>query len=71
MANLNKVQVTIRTPSGAIERRNYFVAAGSLGRADSFDDSDIRPVTAWQPLPLDAVVEPYRHTKRRGWGFGG
>ena len=69
MANANKVQVTVRTPSGTIERRNYFVAAGSSGRVDSFDDSDVRPVAAWQPLTLDAEAEaeaePYSHEQYR------
>jgi hypothetical protein len=61
MANANKVQVEVLTPSGAVERRNYFVASEPGG----FDDYDLRPVKAWRPLPEGTEAEPYR--PRRRW----
>ena len=58
MANENKVQVEVLTPSG--KRRNYFVAPGQGG----FDDFDLLPVKAWRPLPDETSVEPYRSSRR-------
>ncbi|WP_186214725.1 hypothetical protein [Burkholderia gladioli] len=56
MANQNKVQVEVLTPSGAMERRNYYVANETGG----FDDFDVRPVKAWRPIPVDSLVEVRR-----------
>ncbi|HIH2744947.1 TPA: hypothetical protein ACYLN4_000613 [Burkholderia lata] len=56
MANANKVQVEALTPSGAIERRNYYVASKQGG----FDDFDLRPVKAWRPIPENSLVEVRR-----------
>lgn len=61
MANKNKVQVEILTPSGAVERRNYYVASATGG----FDDYDLRPVKAWRPLPTDIPAEPYPTRRNR------
>ncbi|KVP75207.1 hypothetical protein WJ96_05470 [Burkholderia ubonensis] len=60
MANETKVQVEVLTPSGKVERRNFFVASEQGG----FDDFDIRPVKAWRPLPAGTQAEPYRHLRR-------
>ncbi|MBN3761260.1 hypothetical protein [Burkholderia sp. Ac-20365] len=59
MANSNKVQVEVLTPSGTVERRNFFVAGPGC-----FDDYDLRPVKAWRPLLTDAPAEPRR---KRSW----
>lgn len=56
MANQNKVQVEVLTPSGAIERRNYYVASEKGG----FDDFDLRPVKGWRPVPVESLVEVRR-----------
>ncbi|HKR44348.1 MAG TPA: hypothetical protein VJU59_32530 [Paraburkholderia sp.] len=60
MANTNKVQVEILTPSGTIERRNYFVA----GPTGGFDDYDLRPVKAWRPLAHETPAQPFRKGTR-------
>jgi hypothetical protein len=60
MANETKVQVEVLTPSGQVERRNYFVASAK----GCFDDYDLRPVKAWRPLPDGTKAEPYSHRRR-------